>query len=653
VNAHRSLAVPLFLTLSLAAPASAGPVRPIGSAERKSMAELLPAHTLAYLELHDPRLLAQELRALLQGSLLEEPNRFLTVLRGQKGKQDGEELATFAALWGPEVLGEFGDWEGGALALTGFSCTNVPEIVAVLRPGRSRTAALAFRLLLANANARPAGRAEGTDLFVLDGDAEDEDELPTHGLFCAQVPGALVMGSTRGAVSAMLHRLRGKSTEPTLADRRAFREAADALSDRPGLFAWVDAPELARQIDEVIARQKRKAEGGKGKSGEKVIDLLDEEGIREWAVVKALLNPGGMHWLAAGCGLRRGEVNCRLEMRLKEGETCPLAGWSPDRPVSDEMLAAVPSGAFALLAVPVSDGAAVVRWLLQLADSAHAASGEDGPSPGKQAREDPVVSLALSLVEQTLARVRGVAIAPQIRKDKDDDIDFSAVLLVETADEKAALALQDLLKLLYLADSRGQKAKAAKVDGQTVWSMEEYKAASVGDLPHHFGRRGKVLVLGWRAAEVAAALKGRNPKTPLLGLTRAEETVRQEGAVSAIGLFSLRHLLREMLAFADRRHKEVDAEEMLIVRLLGEMSGPMVAMPPTLCALTRQDGRIRLEMRQAELRTASLTFIDTGLSLLGLMRGDIRGPAAPAWNVQPPAPVPAVPVPPAAPAPPF
>src|SRR5579875_117397 len=116
-------------------------------AEVSDLANLAPARTLAYLELHDPPALARELHALIKGSYLQRPALFLANHMKQ-GKKVNEEALLLAWLGSPEFIDELGDWQGGFVALTGLTRNDEPEVVGVLRTGRSRMFPLAVRMIL-------------------------------------------------------------------------------------------------------------------------------------------------------------------------------------------------------------------------------------------------------------------------------------------------------------------------------------------------------------------------------------------------------------------------------------------------------------------------------------------------------------------------
>ena len=118
------------------------------AAEVNDLADLVPAHSLAYLELHDPPRLARELHALVEGSYLQHPASFFAH-HGKKRGKSNEDAFILAWLGSPEFIDELGDWQGGCMALTGFTKNDYPEITGVLRTGKSRMLPLGLRMALA------------------------------------------------------------------------------------------------------------------------------------------------------------------------------------------------------------------------------------------------------------------------------------------------------------------------------------------------------------------------------------------------------------------------------------------------------------------------------------------------------------------------
>src|SRR4051812_7219199 len=118
-------------------------------AQVKDAAELLPAETLACVEVRHPEGLAREVAALFKGSALDDMPATLARFRARMGANDSlwilSELGALALFLSPEMIREGGRIEGGILALTGVSKENGPEYVGIVRPGDSNLPGLFMR----------------------------------------------------------------------------------------------------------------------------------------------------------------------------------------------------------------------------------------------------------------------------------------------------------------------------------------------------------------------------------------------------------------------------------------------------------------------------------------------------------------------------
>lgn len=137
-------------------------------------AAFFPAHTLAYLELSDPTRAADEVRALLRGSVLQDPLRCFALFGHDRAAL--KEAALFSLFIGPEALGELADWQAAAVGLTGFTPRQYPEISGALLTGRGRMLSLAARGLVLSEKFSILKKVEGIEIFqVGDGERPDPD----------------------------------------------------------------------------------------------------------------------------------------------------------------------------------------------------------------------------------------------------------------------------------------------------------------------------------------------------------------------------------------------------------------------------------------------------------------------------------------------
>ena len=239
------------------------------AAKVSDLADLAPANTIAYLELHDPSRIAHELTH-YQGFLSPKSGGpFRHHLRkGNKSNGEGLEFAWFCS---PEFIDELGDWEGGVLALTGLTQNDEPELVGVLRRARAvcspslfgcfsskvgkSTASQKWRVCPFSRSARPRSSsnrsspnvcvsppfnslvvslAEKLTLYQValleDAPVEEQEGKPESGVFVSLLPGAVAFGTTPDALSEAIRRYKHKSASPSLAASPSFRAAARGIA---------------------------------------------------------------------------------------------------------------------------------------------------------------------------------------------------------------------------------------------------------------------------------------------------------------------------------------------------------------------------------------------------------------------------------------
>jgi hypothetical protein len=631
------------------------------------LADLAPARTLAYLELHDPPALARELHALIKGSYLQHPALFFANHSGA-GKKMNEEA--FEAAWfvSSEFIDELGDWQGGFLALTGLTRKDDPVMVGVLRTGKSRMLPLALRMILIETGSiHCIARVEGVPLFQI-GDAEEKqqpeiaqrfraparqlaralrgprkaslyqiaflenmpveeaDVMPESGFFLSLLPGAVAFGTTPEILSDTIRRLKGKSPSPSLATVPAFRAAAE-MRNRPGLFAWANPPRLTRLINEALRRdlsrrqeeiRKRPIAKGEKRDAAKVRRQAEAEQrseTQEWTFFQQAANPSGMHYAAAGWSLHKGDFACAIEARMKEKQTSPLLDLLANQKLSPDLLRAVPGDAFALFALPLSDSPATLTRLLKLADQYIADSGEETPLPSKSLAEWEK-SLKLHLGRDVLAKIRSAAVAVHLIGEPEKEASMYPLFVIEAISDNAAKDLESLLPRLLTIEDKNRQPRSHTIDGQLVRSLTDEAAdPEMKGPPAHYGHRGKIVVVGWHRDGVAATLNDSTHKKDLLNLPRGLATLDAEGPVGAVGLFSGRQLLGH-LARIGSEQRDQKTGHLRALRYLREMSTPMAAMPPTVFTMKRLANGARVEFRQSEMPVSSATVVDMALTWL-------------------------------------
>src|SRR5262249_18774495 len=236
-------------------------------AQMKDAAELLPAQTLACVELRQPARLSREVGALVKGSALEDLPRQLAKKRAENQNDRGfryswqsEMLGMLGVFLSPEMLDEAARVRGGFIALTGFAKDGTPEVVGVLQSGGSNFPGMYMRGFLSFSRARLVGEVEGVPLFrdvsyVYTSKpgggpgAPPQMERRENGPVMGQMPGLLLFGRSVDSVKEVIRRAKGKSADVALGNVRAFKDAA-ALRERPGLFVYADMAALEALLNE-------------------------------------------------------------------------------------------------------------------------------------------------------------------------------------------------------------------------------------------------------------------------------------------------------------------------------------------------------------------------------------------------------------------
>ena len=198
-------------------------------AQGKDLLELLPAQTLACLEVRQPERLAREVSALLKGSMLEDMAPVLARFRASMGNQRNfwmrESDVLFSLFLSPELISEAGRMQGAAVALTGFARDGTPEVIGVLQTGDSNLVGLYTRAYTMLAGPQIVAEVEGVPIFRekrqvfrprvkgQDGPGVPPEETET-GPAIVRLPGLVLIGSSVDVVKDVIRRFKGKNADP-------------------------------------------------------------------------------------------------------------------------------------------------------------------------------------------------------------------------------------------------------------------------------------------------------------------------------------------------------------------------------------------------------------------------------------------------------
>jgi len=237
--------------------AAAGAAR----AEVKDAADLLPAQTLACVELRQPERLSREVAALVKGSALDDMPAVMAKFREKLGDNDnfwfGSGATSLTLFLSPELISEAGRIQGAAWAVTGVNADG-PEMVFVLLAGDSNFPTFVPRTMLVESSYRVAGDAEGVNVYRYRGRVYEPRPNPCvppappkfeeSGPYIALLPDAFLLASSLDGAKDVIRRYKGKNSDPALTSLAAYKAAAK-LRDRPGLFGFLDVAALADRLD--------------------------------------------------------------------------------------------------------------------------------------------------------------------------------------------------------------------------------------------------------------------------------------------------------------------------------------------------------------------------------------------------------------------
>jgi hypothetical protein len=598
-------------------------------AQVKEPAELLPASTLASVELRQPARVARELAALLKGSAFEDMPGAVARFRAKQANA-GEmwylsDLTAFSLFLSPEMLAEGGRFRGGILGLTGIDEEKGPRYVGVLLTGDSNVPAIFYRGQMTFGNVRQAGQCEGVSIYqerrvsynyspAAPGGPAPPPTRTEHdsGPAMALLPGALVFGSP-DAIKDVIRRWKGKSGDPSLANVSSYT-AARKRDDRPGLFAYADFAALAAAVEESIpAPERSEAEW--------------------WAVLRRVLNPRAVPRGTAALTLHNGGVELQARLYAEGKEKSPLLGLFPDSKAPVELLHFVPRDALVAGAAGLGDGEKRWRDAVALCDALVKAAfppGRQPPFVPSAAVGEVERKLKLDLGKDVFGRVSGAAVWVA---SPDGKRPGGPVFVLQGTDAKTARALEEeaLPRLLGLTGA-GAPARA-DVDGQSLHSVAG--AVLPGWKGLHYGRSGAVLVIGPDGKRVAEALAAGRKKGGLLGEETVAAGLKELDGASVTGVASLGGLLVELYK---------DSERCASPRMMGgptpppgagappggipatrvepgklsdraekrakELASALGPLPPLVFGLTRQPDAITLTVRQPQLRRVSARAID-------------------------------------------
>jgi len=615
-------------------------------AEVKDAAELLPAQTLACVEVRQPERLAREISALVKSSELDDMPAVMAKFREKVGDNMPfyffNEAAMMSLVFSPEMINECGRIQGGVFAVTNVN-KDGPEVVGVVLAGDSNLPTFFLRgMLTADFNVRGVGEAEGVRIYrehrqvyhpALPGQPPPMPTWEDSGPFMALLPSTIVLGSSAQGVKDVIVRFKGKSSEPSLASVASYKEAAKQR-DKPGLFAYTDLAALAQRMDEA------------GK------DLGPME--REWRVVKAAVNPKAVRGATASLTLQNGAIELKARVDLDPKQSSPLVDLLTAKAASPDVLHFTPRDGLLTLSLNLNEGEK--RWgkLMELIDSL------DAPGPGEAERPSPSKALKeledrvkLNVAKDVLGRLTGAAVvldAPVTttmtsiespRPGGPPPVPFTtqyqvppfgrpSLLVLQATDADAAKYLEEqgVPKLIGLGTGEPPAPIRQDVDGRSISTVAAGGVEGLfGSKNLYVGREGAFVVIGPDRKEVAAALAAGAKKTGLLGEDKTAAAVKDLEGPLAVGVFSLGKGIVEIFKQVERPaptfrpdlppppgagDKPPEAPKMSkrAEKTIEDAAKAVEPLPPTVLSLGRTPDGLTLEIKQTGLKGVSVKVID-------------------------------------------
>ncbi len=620
-------------------------------AEVKDAAELLPAQTLACVEVRQPERLAREISALVKGSELDDMPAVMARFREKLGDNMPfyffNEAAVMSLLFSPEMINECGRVQGGVFAVTGVN-KDGPEVVGVVLAGDSNLPTFYLRAMLtADFNVRSVAEVEGVRIYrerrqiyhpALPGQPPPMPTWEDSGPFMALLPSTVVLGSSAQGVKDVIVRFKGKSSEPSLASVASYKAAAKQR-DKPGLFAYTDLAALAQRMDEA------------GK------DLGPME--REWRVVKAAVNPKAVRGAVASLTLQNGVVELKARVDLDPKESSPLVELLTAKPASPDLLHFTPRDGLLTLSLNLNDGEKRCGKLMELIDSLDKpeAGEAERPAPSKMLKEleDRV---KLNVAKDVLGRLTGAAVVldapvtttmsymeaprpggppPVAHTTEVESLPFGrpSLLVLQATDADAAKYLEEqgVPKLAGLGTGEASAPIRQDVEGRSISTVAAGGMESLfGAKDLYMGREGAFLVIGPDRKAVVAALAAGAKKAGLLGEEKTAAAVKNLEDPLAVGVFSLGKGIVEIFKAVERPiaaprpaigpvppplppapgDKPPEAPKMTkrAEKTIEDAAKAVEPLPPTVLSLGRTPGELTLDIKQTGLKGVSAKVID-------------------------------------------
>jgi hypothetical protein len=574
------------------------------------LAELLPASTLAYVELKHPPLI-RELRQLFHGSGFDDYAAFREEHKPKSKRSDRFFISNlngplFAFIFTPEFLDELERFNQHGVALLGFTRTGEPRSVWIMDSGDSNIPNLITRdILTLVSRFHIVARVEGVRLYqyrssdilhpTIKGKEEAVKPQPDYeGPVIALMPKVVLVGSDVASVRDVILRMKKKHAEPSLASSKAFRQARE-LRSKPGMFGYAE-------LGKIFGPKGPLAKNGKAPWA--FDTFFGAERIFLQSAI--LFNPQTLRTGAAHLGVEKGEIELQLRFQVEPDMTSPLSTLLGQRLASQDLLHYVPKNAVVALTLPLADKPASWEKVLQQIDQIARSYGLEKQLSSKYIAEW-CKEMELDPAKDLLGKVR--SLTPGII-----ELDWrkpEGVLILEGVNAGAAKELETL---------------ANKIRKRVTESIK-----------FEVGRQDKLVVVGTSAKAVQNALEDGRRRQGFASRPEVARTLKDLTRARVVGCWSVQGLLQMGLAAEQRSvasqleqsRKKVKPTNEALVRLdelrnkqLEEYQLWLTKTAPTLIrvadklpagevSLTTGTDQVTFRLRQRGLRGVAPKLVDT------------------------------------------
>jgi hypothetical protein len=595
----------------------------------KEIANLFPAETLAYFELHNTAEIASQLAAVFKGTVLEDSIPFIHG-RKDSAKTVAElgskrQVALLGLLGSPELLAEFKKLRIGA-GVTGIAQNGDPEAALVVLTHDSPAAGLAARAYLTmSPQLRRVGEISKIPIFQYrtpnihydpNGTQLIQNDKPfTDGPYemtFAYTPGLFVIGTNKTAISHVLKRFLGEEKKGGLGGTSAFKEAV-AAHRQTGLFFWVNYRDLNAKLS--AAGQLNSLP--RGEFDLRTLVTGGDSDLYQWFNLTS--NPKAVKTLAGSVRFRDGGVAATVAATFDPAHKSPLLDLLSGPNVKMELLHHAPRPAtYAIgLSLPEKNRAAVV---IEFLDAVAKSTGELGRLPHDVVKEIEG-KYKIAVAKDLIAKMKAVTIVMPARQDLPKGGKPGPTLVFHMADAGAATAWEGFVPKL-LADLGG----AASVGEPSLESINGIKVFTVSGVglrwkaPVHYARNQATIAIGLDRKLVAAAVVA-NAAASVIGGGRMVSPPGGREPVAAFGVVSLGEVLPDLFMKPRPSGPVVPAENPLVMpngqpvpetviaelkKARKELTASFATFAPATVSARRSGNEVRFELFQPKVQNGAL-----------------------------------------------